>query len=84
MIRDRDIPAWPEFIGEYRYDHRDDGKTFYVAATNTGRPGTPIFRIALPVDGAMPEAYVKDLVREELEAVYHRVHPNGCPTVSRS
>jgi hypothetical protein len=79
-----DIPAWPDFSMRWLGFQGGPIGGFegcWIAETNTGRPGNPIFRVSMPADAAMPESVARSLVLEEMQLTYKRVHPNGCPQV---
>ena len=49
------------------------------AATNTGRPKTPIFTMMSTVPRGMTEKEAEELIRQQMNDAYERAHPNGCP-----
>jgi hypothetical protein len=76
-----DVPKWPDFSL-----HREDwggGRGFWMARTDTGRPGQPIFNLMVRTTDhlrreAMTEDEVRVLARAELDRRYARAHPHGC------
>lgn len=68
------IPEWPDFSLVFDYD-----KDCWVAATDTGRPKTPIFNLIIKAHEDIPEDIVRQFAREDLDKAFARAHPDGCP-----
>ena len=72
-----DAPAWPNFKVETYYLAGDTSyPPRWRAATDTGRPKTPIFVMS----GQLPEGMTAhEVAQRALLEAYERAHPHGCP-----
>jgi hypothetical protein len=68
-----DAPKWPDFV-LYK-----DSSGRWEAATDTGRPKTPIFTVWMNAHADLPESLIRAEARHTLDEAYARAHPNGCP-----
>jgi hypothetical protein len=70
------VPKWPDFSL-----HVEDwgDRTFWIARTDTGRPVTPVFSLAIGISGVWTEEEAREQARLELDLRYAEAHPHGCP-----
>jgi hypothetical protein len=84
ILDGKTIPEWPDFgieklpPGEPLTKAGQDYWTYWRASTDTHRPGTPVFSIAICVADATEEE-ARELLGARLRQVYERAHPDGCP-----
>lgn len=74
-------PKWPDFV-ILREPGWVTGIMTWYAVTHAGRPGQPYFwRPLVEAAGDAADEELTAMGRQQLDEVYAKAHPNGCPKV---